>query len=368
MRITFILPSPGLAGGIRVVAIYADKLRQRGHYVLTVYPKSRKYSFKRKMFALLSGRGWPKVKQVESHLDILNVPQKKLDHYAPITNDDVPDADVVIATYWPTVFDVAEFSDVKGAKAYFLQHFVDTNVRKEIAEGTRRACQNNFYKITICQWLVDILRDRFDETEVALVPNSVDTNQFSAPARNKNSTPTFGVMYSGANFKGCDITFRAFEIAKKISPQLKFVAFGHKINDARLPLPDFVAFHQAPPQNKIPEIYASCDAWLFGSRTEGFGLPILEAMACRTPVIGTPTGAAPELISKYGAGILVNHEDPEDMAKAIIKVSEMADNEWKKMSDAAYKTATEYTWDDATDLFEAALFRAIEKTKDNSNI
>jgi hypothetical protein len=33
----------------------------------------------------------------------------------------------------------------------------------------------------------------------------------------------------------------------------------------------------------------------------------------------------------------------------------LADNEWRRISDAAYKTVTDYSWDDATDRFEAAL-------------
>ena len=115
-------------------------------------------------------------------------------------------------------------------------------------------------------------------------------------------------------------------------------------------------------QSLFKDLYSSCDAWLFGSLNEGFGLPILEAMACRTPVIGTPVGAAPELISE-GNGILVKPEDPEDMARAIIQIVNMSNEQWKKMSDVAYKTATSYTWDDATDLFEEAIYTAIERTK-----
>ncbi|HEY9598179.1 MAG TPA: glycosyltransferase family 1 protein, partial [Cyanophyceae cyanobacterium] len=36
MKITFVLPFAGLSGGIRVVAIYAERLRKRGHDVLVV--------------------------------------------------------------------------------------------------------------------------------------------------------------------------------------------------------------------------------------------------------------------------------------------------------------------------------------------
>lgn len=77
-------------------------------------------------------------------------------------------------------------------------------------------------------------------------------------------------------------------------------------------------------------------------------------MACRTPVIGTPAGAAPELLAD-GAGLLVPHNSPEAMAEAIIAVCQMSDAEWQLLSNAAYQKSVDYTWEDATDRFEAAL-------------
>lgn len=91
-----------------------------------------------------------------------------------------------------------------------------------------------------------------------------------------------------------------------------------------------------PAQNTLKDFYSKCDAWLFGSRSQGFGVPILEAMACRTPVIGNPTGAASELLSE-GAGMLVEPEEPSDMARAIPEM-------------------------DATGLFEAALHTAVYRS------
>ena len=82
-------------------------------------------------------------------------------------------------------------------------------------------------------------------------------------------------------------------------------------------------------------------------------------MACRTPVIGTPAGAAPELIGQ-GGGVLVPPESPEEMAEAIVKICTLPNDQWHKMSDAAYATATSYTWEDATALFEKALQMAID--------
>jgi glycosyltransferase involved in cell wall biosynthesis len=85
-------------------------------------------------------------------------------------------------------------------------------------------------------------------------------------------------------------------------------------------------------------------------------------MACRTPVIGTPAGAAPELLAD-GVGVLVKPEDPEDMARAIEQICKLSESEWRTMSDAAYARATSYTWEEATDCFEAALHTAIQRGK-----
>ena len=71
-----------------------------------------------------------------------------------------------------------------------------------------------------------------------------------------------------------------------------------------VPLPPGSMFVRQPAQDMIRDIYGQCDVWLFSSRSEGFGLPLLESMACRTPVIATPAGAAPELCAG-GGGITV---------------------------------------------------------------
>src|SRR5205085_8108239 len=138
------------------------------------------------------------------------------------------------------------------------------------------------------------------------------------------------------------ISLAAFAEAQQRMPNLQLVAFGQERPSERLPLPDSSRFVFQPAQDQIKDLYASCDAWLFGSRSEGFGLPILEAMACRTPVVATPAGAAPELLAG-GGGILVRPQDPKDMARAIGEVAAMSDAAWRAMSDAAYAEATRYT-------------------------
>ncbi|HEY9641487.1 MAG TPA: glycosyltransferase family 4 protein [Coleofasciculaceae cyanobacterium] len=365
MKITFVMASGfTLTGGDRVVATYADYLHKRGHEVLVVSRPRQTRSFYERVRSLLKGKGWlPAEEKEASHFDHLEVPRRLIDSFRPVSDEDLPDADVVIATWWETAEWVNNLSPRKGAKAYFIQHHeVFDYLPKDKVEASYRL---PLYKITIAQWLVDLMRTRYNDSDVALVPNSVDLTQFCAAPRSRQQVPTIGMTYSTVLWKGCDISIKAFEIAAQTIPNLRLLAFGNHPPTPDLPLPAGTEFFFSPPQSKIRDLYATCDAWLFGSRIEGFGLPILEAMACRTPVIGTPAGAAPELLEN-GAGLLVNFEDPEDMAKAIIRLYELSEAEWKEMSDTAYKRVTAYTLDDATTLFESALDAAIARCQQSN--
>ncbi|PSO67801.1 MAG: glycosyl transferase family 1 [Cyanobacteria bacterium QS_1_48_34] len=360
MKITFVMASGfSLVGGDRVIALYAERLKKRGHEVFVVSRPRRPPSLRQQVRSLLRGSGWISVAQRQpSHFDNIDVPCQVIDRYRPITEQDLPDADVVVATWWETAEWVAKLSPSKGAKAYLIQHHETHDyLPTERVEGTYLL---PMHKITVAKWLADLVCTQYGNRHVSLVPNSVDIEQFDAPPRGKQPIPTVGVVYSPAYWKGCDISLKAFSLAAQKIPHLRLIAFGNQAPSQNLPLPPSTEYTHQPPQNTLKDLYAQCDAWLFGSRSEGFGLPILEAMACRTPVIGTPAGAAPELLSD-GAGVLVKPEDPEDMARAIEQVCKLSEREWQAMSEAAYAKARSYTWDDATERFEVALHTAIER-------
>ena len=358
MKITFVLPHADLSGGTRVVAIYAERLKKRGHEVFVVSTPESKPILLQQVKSVLRGKGWRSMTKEPSYFNGLDVQHRVIDRWRPVTDTDLPDADVVVATWWETAEWVANLSEAKGAKAYFIQHHdVFDYLPKERVAATWLL---PMHKITISQWLVDLARTRYGDSNVSLVPNSVDTEQFYAPPRDKQSIPTVGMVYSKAYWKGCDISLKAFSLAAQKIPNLRLVSFGTESPLPELPLPPGTKYACRPDQSTLKEFYASCDVWLFGSRSEGFGLPIVEAMACRTPVIGVPSGAALELLTN-GAGILVKPEDPEDMARAIEQICKLSEPEWRSMSDAAYAKTTSYTWDEATERFEAALYVAIDR-------
>ncbi len=358
MKIIFVIASAfSLSGGDRIIASYADCLQKQGHEVVVVSRPRSPRTIRERISDLLNGQGWHSEPST-THFDSLTFPRYVIDEFRPIVDADLPDADVVIATWWETAEWVAKLLPSKGAKVYFIQHHeVFDHLPQAQVEASYRL---PLHKITIAQWLVDLMQTQYNDDCVSLVPNSVNTKQFYAPSRGKQAVPTVGMTYAPVAWKGSDISLQAFKLAARKIPGLRLVVFSSSRLAPEFSLPDNAEFFFRPPQSKLKELYAQCDAWLFGSRLEGFGLPILEAMACRTPVIGTPAGAAPELLAD-GAGLLVSPEDPEAMANAIVQIYQSSEADWKAMSDLAYEKATSYTLDHATVLFESALQVAIQR-------
>lgn len=354
MKITFVLPYAGLAGGIRVVAIYAELLKLRGHEVTVVSVPMRTLTFRERLRYLRREKRWPSQVHSASHFDKLDVNHIVIDKYRPITNEDVPDGDTVIATWWETAEWVNQLDTSKGKKFYFVQHH-ETHSGLPI-ERVKATYLLPLHKITISKWLVDIMAKKYGDQNVAFVPNSVDFSFFSAEERGRQSVPTIGFMYSPAYYKGCDIIIEALKKVREEIPELRILAFGAKHPVQKIKLLPETEYFTSPTQEKIVKIYSSCDFWLFGSRFEGFGLPILEAMACCTPVIATKAGAAPEILER-GGGRLVDDLDPLSLSRSIIELLDLPDDIWQILSQQAREIVTNYSWDNACDLFEQALSR-----------
>jgi glycosyltransferase involved in cell wall biosynthesis len=307
------------------------------------------------------GRGWQITHQEPSYFEDINVKHRVLEQVRPVVDMDVPDADVVVATYYTTAYGVQRLSPAKGAKAIFIQNY-------EVEEGKPNPALDEtwrmpMHKITISKWLVELARDRFGDRVVSHVPNSVDLSQFHAVPRGKRPVPTVGMLYSTFSLKGCGTSLKTLKLMAAAMPSLRLISFGAEQPDFRLRLPRFAEFHYRPPQGKLRELYAQCDVWLCGSNVEGFHLPPLEAMACRCPVVSTRVGGPMDIIEEGVNGHLVDPKDVGFLADRALRVLSLPEEEWRKMSDAAYRTATGFSWDDATTLFENALQLAIERNR-----
>jgi len=72
------------------------------------------------------------------------------------------------------------------------------------------------------------------------------------------------------------------------------------------------------PDQSLPALYAGAECFVYPSLLEGFGLPVLEAMASGTPVVTSDRGALPEVSG--GHRIAVDPEDPESIRWGILRV------------------------------------------------
>ncbi|VAW33612.1 hypothetical protein MNBD_GAMMA01-1000 [hydrothermal vent metagenome] len=96
----------------------------------------------------------------------------------------------------------------------------------------------------------------------------------------------------------------------------------------------------------LPYIYAAAYGFVLPSLYEGFGLPILEAMASGTPVLTSTASSLPEVAA--GAAILTNANDIENISAGILKLLE--DQQWRETAIVrGLDRAKQYTWEKCID-------------------
>jgi glycosyltransferase involved in cell wall biosynthesis len=91
----------------------------------------------------------------------------------------------------------------------------------------------------------------------------------------------------------------------------------------------------------LPAIYSLSSLFLYPSLRESFGIPILEAMSCGSPVITSNTSSMPEIASD--AAYLVNPQDINEIAHAISHLSENAEM-IESFKEKGFKRAEFFSW------------------------
>ncbi|HEX8762187.1 MAG TPA: glycosyltransferase family 1 protein [Candidatus Saccharimonadales bacterium] len=124
------------------------------------------------------------------------------------------------------------------------------------------------------------------------------------------------------------------------------------INDARI-AGDRVVLPGYVETEDLPALYSGAETFVFPSHYEGFGLPVLEAMSCGTPVISANNSSLPE-----AGGTAAHYIDADDNDELTAAMKELLTNEplQAKMRTAGLKQAAKFSWEKSS----AAVLKGIE--------
>ncbi|HHJ05933.1 MAG TPA: glycosyltransferase family 1 protein, partial [Anaerolineae bacterium] len=90
-----------------------------------------------------------------------------------------------------------------------------------------------------------------------------------------------------------------------------------------------------------PALYSAARLFVYPSRYEGFGLPVLEAMACGAPVVAANAASLPELVGS--AAFQLDPDDTKGLAASIISLT-IQENTHNDMATKGYRQAQQFTW------------------------
>jgi glycosyltransferase involved in cell wall biosynthesis len=113
------------------------------------------------------------------------------------------------------------------------------------------------------------------------------------------------------------------------------------------------------PDADLAALYSGADAFVFPSRYEGFGLPVLEAMQCGVPVVTTTGGSLPEVAGD--AALLVAPDAGDALVEAMLEARGST-----ALAAAGLARASQFTWARSVDLTVAAWRTMLDGTLDNT--
>lgn len=346
MKITFIVPGIGPLGGSRGSFEYSNNLQKMGHQVTLVYP----------LIPLRSGAKWynPRRAAIQTLGPFFNLTRNKLARRlglkvnllrTPTLGERfIPDADIVVATWWATAYYVNSYPETKGKKFYLVQHYETWGGPEEKVDNTYRMELN---KVVVCNWLKDIMEEKFGQ-KVALVPNGYNPEKFYMENDRTYGSKRVLMPYRQDKWKGAEEGLKAWAIIKKEIPEAELVTFGpHRGKD----IPDYAEFYQIPDDDELRNIYNSCDLFLFPSRVEGFGLPPMEAMACGCAVVSTDVGGVSDYAVPGETALLSPPDQPEALAQNAIVLLKN-ESGLRNIAQKGHQHIQKFTWEKATEQLE----------------
>ena len=337
MKISFLAPHLKVSGGVRIILEYASRLAYAGHDV-TVCVRSANPI--RRTVANLFGLGYPKW--------VANFGARVL-RVADFTAEHIPASDVLVATTYQTALAIAEYPKEKGRQCYLLQH--DEGLYHGDRALSDRAYRLPQEKIVVATWLKELLKDKYGQ-EAALLLNPIDRKLFRPVPRDLRDGVRILILDHTYDWKGTKEGVAIVAELKKKYPEIRLVGFG-----ARKPQSEhrYDEYHYNLPQEKLAWLYSNCDIFLCPSWDEGFGLPSIEAMACKVAVATYDNGGSRDFAFHEKTALVAPRRDTKRLAVELERlVRDPALRE--RIAEGGYKhVLTMPTWEEQTKQLEKIL-------------
>ena len=206
---------------------------------------------------------------------------------------------------------------------------------------------------------------------VHVTPFGIDTDLFRPIDREPNERPIIGIVKYLKPIYDIPLLIDAFSIVwhqAQIKPRLFIYGGGPLQNELEercreLGIQEDVKFFGTIPNTEIAKAINSMDVFVNCSKAESFGVALLEAMACKVPVIATDTEGYREVVEDGVTGVILKDRKPETMAEAI---QDLLKNEEKRrmFGENGRKRVVElYDWNKDVIIMENLYIETIKKFK-----
>ena len=312
MRINILSPGFYKSGGLLTIYDYSNRFVENGHEVTLYIPK--------KIYNLQVDKFQPIDKlrrivhrfRIDREKYLLELKKYKFDiKIVPsLKNRYIDDADITVATAWPTAFDLNSYETSKGKKVYFVQDYEvwDSNIK--YVDMSYKLPVN---KIVISKYLQDLLRNKFN-TDSEIVLTSINFQLFNNEQKIFNENSVLLFVYSEANRKNIKMIMQSMEYIHEKYPNVVIKSFGFEKKEI---IPVYIEYSENPSLEDRIKLYCNSDIFLLSSNFEGFGIPPAEAMACRCAVVSTDVGAISEYSENNVSSLIVPSGNLDKFIKAI---------------------------------------------------
>ena len=337
LKIAFLVPHLRIAGGVRAILTYADRLAGRGHDVALIVPQRTSWTagWRRDRTA---GPDWMPGLRARVH----RVPSWDARH--------LPDGDALVATAWQSAPPVAAAPSRSGRKLYLIQHY------ESLYHGEPARVDETYRlplgKVVISTWLRDVMRERFGAAaEVIVTP--VDPHLFHPVDIEPSDGRTRVLMlHHDYEWKGVADGLAAVEAIRARHPELSLVAFGVKAPRTRLP---YEEFFENLPQPRLAWLYSRCPIYLCPSWDEGLGMPSMEAMACGAALCTYDNGGSRDYAHDGETALVAPRRDVPALARALERLVADAELRRRVAGQGQHLVRSRFDWDRATARMELLL-------------